>query len=94
VKTSNLTKKYRFQVVESRGRFKNSADLWLLKQLIRGQADIGASSILVTHDRVGLAEYTVAIEKFRYILSIIMAWFCFHPLPDGFKMLLIFALVF
>ncbi|XP_023719273.1 uncharacterized protein LOC111870865 isoform X5 [Cryptotermes secundus] len=56
---------FRFQVVESRGPFKNSADLWLLKQLMRGQADIGASSILVTHDRVGLVEYTVAVEKFR-----------------------------
>lgn len=32
-----------------------------------GQADIGASSILVTHDRVGLAEYSIAVEKFRYI---------------------------
>ncbi|XP_069675843.1 glutamate receptor ionotropic, delta-2-like [Periplaneta americana] len=30
-----------------------------------GRVDIGASSILVTHDRVGLAEYTMAIEKFR-----------------------------
>jgi hypothetical protein len=61
------SEKYRFQVVESRGPFKNSADLWLLKQLMRGQADIGSSSILITHDRVGLAEYTVAVEKFRYI---------------------------
>jgi hypothetical protein len=59
-------KKYRFQVVESRDPFKNSADLWLLKQLKRGQVDIGASTILITHDRVGLAEYTVAVEKFRY----------------------------
>jgi hypothetical protein len=63
-------KKYRLQVVESKGRFKNSPDLWLLKQLMRGQADIGASSILVTHDRVGLAEYTVATDKFRYFFTL------------------------
>jgi hypothetical protein len=59
-------KLYRLQVVEARGRFKNSIDLWLLQQLMTGQADIGASSILVTHDRVGLADYTMAVEKFRY----------------------------
>ncbi|KAJ4450258.1 hypothetical protein ANN_01678 [Periplaneta americana] len=56
---------FRLQVVESRSRYRKSTDLWLLQQLMSGRVDIGASSILVTHDRVGLAEYTMAIEKFR-----------------------------
>ncbi|PSN37280.1 Ionotropic receptor 195 [Blattella germanica] len=55
---------FRLQEVESRGRFRKSTDLWLLQQLMSGHIDISASSILVTHDRVGLAEYTIAVEKF------------------------------
>jgi len=65
INSSAKVKPYRLQVVESRGQFKNSRELRLLQQLTRGEADIGASSIIVTHDRIGLAEYTVAVEKFR-----------------------------
>ncbi|KAJ9579834.1 hypothetical protein L9F63_004506 [Diploptera punctata] len=55
---------FRLQEAEARGRFKKSTDLWILQQLMSGHADISGSSILVTHDRVGLAEYTIAVEKF------------------------------
>nr|CAD7578733.1 unnamed protein product [Timema californicum] len=40
-------------------------DLWTLQQLSSFQDDIGASTVLVTHDRFGVGDYTLAVNDFK-----------------------------